>query len=87
MHYSANETLENGLQNLVGKFGPQINLSIIFQNKNSVGSFFNFKDKMPQCVWSNVVYKYSCSHRNATYVGESSRHFHARICDLVMDRL
>ena len=81
MHDAANESLDKSLRNLVGKFYPQINLSIIFQNKNSVGSFFNFKDKIPQCVRSNVVYKYSCSHCNATYVGESSRHFHTRVSE------
>ena len=45
MHDSANETLGSSLRNLVGKFYLQINLSIIFHIKNSVGSFFNFKDK------------------------------------------
>ena len=43
----ANETLESSLRKLVRKFYPQINLSIIFQNKNSVSGFFNFKDEIP----------------------------------------
>ena len=58
MHDSANETLDSSLRNLVGKFDPQINLSLISQNKNSVGRFINFKNKIPQYVRSNVAYKY-----------------------------
>ena len=34
MHDSTNETLDSSLRNLVGKFYPQKNLSIIFQNKS-----------------------------------------------------
>ena len=77
----SNETLDSSLRNLVGKFYPQINLYIIFQSKNSIGSFLNFKDKIPQCVRSNVVYKFSCLHCKATFVGESPRHFHTRISE------
>ena len=40
MHDSANETLDSSLRNLVGKFYPQISLSIIYQDKNSVAIFF-----------------------------------------------
>ena len=41
MHDSANETLDSSLRNLVGKFYPQISLSIIYQDKNSVAIFFS----------------------------------------------
>ena len=74
-HDSANETLDSSLQNLVGKIYPKINLSNIFQSKNSVGSFFNLN------VRSNIVYKYSCSYCNATYVGKSTRNFHMHISE------
>ena len=38
-----------------------------------------FKDKMPHCLHSNVVYKFSCGRCNATYYGETCRHLSVRV--------
>ena len=45
MHDSAKETLDSSQRNSEGKFYPQINLSVIFGNKNSVCSFSTSKIK------------------------------------------
>ena len=40
---------------------------------------FQFKDKMPYCLRSNVVYKFSCGRCYATYCGETCRHLRVRV--------
>ena len=66
---------------VISKFFPQLDLKVIFQNKFSVGSFFRFKDRVPQLVKSNVVYFYKCGQCEATYCGETIRHLHTRIAE------
>ena len=34
---------------------------------------------MPYCLRSNVVYKFSCGRRNATYYGETCQHLNVRV--------
>ena len=76
-----NENLKSDLTKLAYRFYPQISLKIIFQNNFSIKSFFPFKDRVDTLLQSDVVYKYSCSHCNATYVGETARHLHTRISE------
>ena len=73
--------LEREISDLTSKFYPQIDLNIIFENSLSIGSFFRYKDTIPELVRSYVVYKYSCAQCSATYVGESTRHLQTRICE------
>ena len=44
-----------------------------------IGSFFNLKDLRPQHLLSNVVYKFTCASCNASYIGETARHFSTRV--------
>ena len=43
--------------------------------------FFPFKDRAPKGIRSRVVYRFKCKCCSALYVGQTSRHLHARICD------
>ena len=81
MNDLSNNSLDLNLKKLLGRFYPQIDLRCIFQNNNSVGSHFNFKDQISTTMKSNIVYQYSCLQCNATYVGETSRHFYTRISE------
>ena len=65
----------------MGKFYPQIHLNLIFKNNFSIESFFQYKDKIPTSVLSNVVYKYTCEQCTATYYGETTRHLCTRIAE------
>ena len=69
------------LLNIVNKYFPQVNLRCIFVNRNTVGSFFPFKDQIPLMMSSNIIYKYSCSQCQSTYIGETQRHIISRICE------
>ena len=44
-----------------------------------LASFFSTKDKIPENLRSNVVYKFVCAGCNASYVGETQRHLTTRI--------
>ena len=48
-------------------------------NRNTVGPFFQFKDQIPLMMSSNIIYKYSCSQCQSTYIGETQRHLISRI--------
>ena len=81
MNSENNKSLKTELSDLLGKYYPQIDLRILFMNNNSVGRFFNYKDRIPDFLQSNIVYKYSCPQCSETYVGESSRHMYTRIAE------
>ena len=42
-------------------------------------NFYRFKDKIPLCLRSNIVYKFACGRCCATYYNESCGHFKVRV--------
>ena len=40
-----------------------------------------FKDRIPDLLKSNVVYKYECAQCDASYVGETTRHLRTRVAE------
>ena len=40
-----------------------------------MGKFFKFKDKIPACVRSSVIYKFSCGDCNVSYLGCTRQRF------------
>ena len=57
---------------------PYCSLRIVFQSKTRLSSLFRFKDIIPKVISSHLVYKFTCTCSNATYYGESERHFFVR---------
>ena len=57
---------------------PYCSLRIVFQSKTRLSSLLWFKDIIPKEIRSHLVYKFTCSCCNATYYGESERHFFVR---------
>ena len=53
---------------------PDIKVRFIYRASTRLSMIFNFKDKIPQCLSSNILYKFTCSGCNATYIGETTRH-------------
>ena len=60
MNSKSNNSLKTELSDFIGKYYPQIDLRILFSSNDSVGIFFNYKDRIPDIMNSNIVYKYSC---------------------------
>ena len=76
------EKLKDEIVLLIEKFYPQIDLKVVMPNKNSIGSLFRFKDRLPLNMLSSVVYKYSCARcASGTYVGSTTRALHMRIAE------
>ena len=46
------------IEKIMGKYFPQIDLRIILVNKNTIGSYFSFKDVLPTLQRSSVIYIY-----------------------------
>ena len=77
----SNSNVRCNVLEIVGKFYPQLELKLIFKNQFSIGSFFQYKDRVPRMLSSNVVYLYTCALCGATYCGETSRHLQTRIAE------
>ena len=69
------------LTSIINRFFPQVDFKCIFVNRNTIGSFFPFKDQISLMVSSKIIYKYLCGQCNSSYVGETRRHFISRICE------
>ena len=64
---------KNELLTLLQKYVTDFSFKIILLNNFEIGSFFNYKDQLPLCSRSSVVYKFNCSLCEAMYVGSTSR--------------
>ena len=54
-------------------------IKVIFKSSTQLANYFRFKDKIPLCLRSNMVYKSACGRCNATYYDETCRHFKVRV--------
>ena len=76
------EKLKTEILDTLAKFYPQLDLKIILSNTYTIGSLFNYKDKIPMTLRSSVIYKYSCALcASGTYVGLTTRALHMRIAE------
>ena len=73
--------LKKEIQKLVKRHYPQVSLRVILHNGNTVARLFPFKDRTPEPLRSSLVYKYCCGMCNAVYIGQTARHFEARISE------
>ena len=71
-------SIRTRLQNNLKKTLPFCKIKVIFTSNVRLSSFFSFKDKMPKCLISNIVYKFKCGCCNASYYGKTYRHFKTR---------
>ena len=78
MSHSHNKKFSLTLKEIVARFYPQIDLRMIFSNRNTIANMFPFKDRVPLKLRSNVVYNYTCGICNSSYIGETKRHFYTR---------
>ena len=53
-------------------------LKVVYQSRRRISNLFNFKDVVNTKLSSHIVYKFMCSCSNATYYGQTQRHFFVR---------
>ena len=60
---------------------PNYKLRVVFTSKKRLANFFSFKDHIPLCLNSHLVYKVNCAECNLCYYGLTERHFKVRAFD------
>ena len=73
------KTIVKELKQIVGQSYPQVQLLFINKSHSTIGSHFSFKDKQPQMLKSNLIYRYTCECCKAFYIGQTSKQFAVRI--------
>jgi hypothetical protein len=76
----ASKLTHDKLHRLINTYCKGISVKLVFTSLK-VGSFFCTKDNFPKGLRSGVIYKFNCAGCNASYIGETSRHFNTRIED------
>ena len=71
--------LRTCLKNSISENLPFCKSRIIFKSSTRIPNFFQFKDKMSYCLYSNVVHKFLCDRCNATYYSEKCRYLSVRV--------
>ena len=75
------EKLRDELILLFKKYFADIDFRIILVNKFTIGSFFNYKDKLPTGMRSSVIYEFSCTRCVSRYVGMTTRTLRCRVAE------
>ena len=56
-------------------------LQIVFQTDNRLKNYFRFKDRVPETLQSNCVYKFKCVSCTASYCGKTYRHMKVQVSE------
>ena len=73
--YNVKKNLDETLRKLL----PFCKLRIIFRTTSRMSSYFSFKGKFPKSLMSGVIYKYTCSNCNVSYIGCTARYWEKRL--------
>ena len=58
-----------------------MNLRVVLRNRFTISSLFHFKDRIPKCLRSGIVYKFSCSSCEESYIGSTYVRLYSRVCE------
>jgi len=72
------DAVQNKIKELSAQLCKGINIKLVFTTKK-ISSFFSTKDVNPSVLRSHVVYHFTCASCNASYVGQTTRHFNVRV--------
>lgn len=74
--------MKDEIMELIGKIFPQIDFYLAFSNRSTIGSLFQYKEKLPLMLQSSLIYKFSCARcASGTYVGSTARNLYMRIAE------
>ena len=64
----------------LSKLYPYVKFHFVFKNPLTIGSFFHFKDSLPELMRSSVIYKFTCPGCDSgSYIGSTNRLLKVRI--------
>ena len=69
------------LNRFIGKCLKFCKLKTIFQTGNRLRNYFRFKDRVPETLQSNFVYKFKCGSCTASYYSKAYRHMNIRVSE------
>ena len=69
------------ISKLFQKFFNDVKINIILSNKNTIGSYFPYKDRLPIGMRSSIVYQYCCATCSHHYIGSSMRNLYMRVSE------
>ena len=79
------EKMKSELRKFLSRMYANINFKIILVNRNRIGSYFNYKDKLSTSLKSSVVYKFNCccapAGASVSYIGSTKRHLYERVAE------
>ena len=75
------EKFKNEISKIFQKFFINVKINVILSNKNTIGSFFPYKDRLPIGMRSSIVYKYCCASCSHHYIGSSMRNLYMRMSE------
>jgi hypothetical protein len=78
---SFSKRLEKKIKSSISQHLPKVKVIFIYRAANRLKTLFAFKDKLPSYLSSGIVYRYTCSRCNSTYVGETIRHAKRRFSE------
>ena len=61
------------LKEILPEYYPQINFNLCFKNSFTIASFYNYKDRLPADLCSNVIYEYKSGTCNSSYIGSTTK--------------
>ena len=73
------ESTYHSMRTVLSDIYPHIDFQLSPKSTFIIGSFFKFKDVLPDDVRSNVIYEFSCACCNTAYIGATSQRFKTRI--------
>ena len=74
--------IERRIKGLFRKSLPTIKLRFVYKTANKMCTLFQFKDRIPEYLQSDLVYLFTCGICNDTrYVGVTRRHYKVRTCE------
>ena len=71
--------LKTRLQKSINRNISFCKIKIIFESSKRLTHFFRFKEKIPLCLHSNIVYQFVCGTCNATCCVDTSHRFKIRV--------
>ena len=54
---------------------------MLFLRQSRLSNFFKFKDRLCKDLTSGIIYKFQCGSCNASYYGQTKRHFKVRVSE------
>ena len=79
VHYFKPHHIKNKLSKLCKEFCKEnFNIKLVF-NSFKIKNYFAYKDPIRNDLKSFLVYKFTCASCSSSYIGETCRHFKARI--------